>query len=348
MANTILALVDYKHQLYCPFKGTNTAMNLDWTRDLFADLGYDFQVMSFKDVDFRTQDYKNTWVIYQSSQDRNLLYKNYIDDVMLGLEWAGARLIPDYRQFRAHHNKVFMEMYRDLHPDQAIKGIQSRHFGCLEEFLEAIPSLNYPVIIKAAAGDQSKGVELIRHAGEAEAKARKISACSSVWEDFPSLGSDKPACESQNRRKFIVQTFIDGLDRDYKIVVFGDKYFVLMRPCAEGDFRASGTAIPRSFAEELPPGLLDYAKSVFDGFNAPFASLDFFYNGKEFFLGEFQFLRFGAGSLINSTHHFIKQDGQWKAIAGRSRWEPQFVQAIHRYIQRREADCKSKTERQAS
>ncbi len=94
---------------------------------------------------------------------------------MLGLEWAGAKLLPGFKELKAHHNKVFMEIYRELHPDPRLRSLRSRHFGTLEEFLRVAPGLEYPLVIKAASGDQSKGVALLRSAKEAEAIAGEIS-----------------------------------------------------------------------------------------------------------------------------------------------------------------------------
>ena len=87
------------------------------------DSDYILVVKHFFEIDFRKESYKNKWVIYQSSEDPELHYKDYIEDVLLTLKIQGAKLIPNFDYFRAHHNKVFMEFLRDVLPINEIKNI---------------------------------------------------------------------------------------------------------------------------------------------------------------------------------------------------------------------------------
>ena len=57
--------------------------------------------------------------------------------------------------------------------------------------------------------------------------------------------------ESWNRGKIVVQEFIPGLKNDYKVLIFGSKYYVLYRRVREGDFRASGQGL-LEYRRELP------------------------------------------------------------------------------------------------
>ncbi len=75
-------------------------------------------------------------------------------------------------------------------------------------------------------------------------------------------------------------------------------------------------------------------KSVFDGFKVPFASLDVLHDGTNFHLGEFQFLRFGCGPVMNSTHYWGKDGGSWHRVDERTRFEPAYVKAIADFMER--------------
>jgi len=99
-------------------------------------------------------------VLYQSSEDPDLRYKDYVEDVLLGLGLAGALLVPSYVHFRAHHNKVFMEILRDTSGFEAIQSIQSRVYGTCEELKAQTNSVVYPAVIKPGAGSRSYGVQL--------------------------------------------------------------------------------------------------------------------------------------------------------------------------------------------
>ncbi len=337
MRQDILGLIDYKGHLFTPFKGTNGSMNLQWLKELFAELGFGFSWLPFPKVAFREPEFfADRPIIYNSSQDRDLMYKSYIEDVVLGLEWAGARLIPGYRELRAHHNKVFMEIYRDLHPDERLRSLRSRHYGTLEEFRKDIPTLSYPLVIKAASGDQSKGVALIESAEDALVKAKEISRSFHLLDALDNqrklLTESDHRSSSNHRRKFIVQQFVPNLDKDWKIVVMGNRLYVSVRYVAEGDFRASGSKAPRAWPDEVPHDLLDYTQSVFQGFNVPFASLDVLHDGQDFHLGEFQFLRFGCGPVMNSPHYWERGEDGWRRIDERSRFEPTYAKAVAEYL----------------
>jgi hypothetical protein len=109
-----LLLVDYRDQFYFSTRHRGASVDIEKLRDYFFDRGFSLVKKYFYEVDFRRDDYKDSWVLYQSSEDPNLSYKDYVEDVLLGLKAQGANLIPDFKYFRAHHNKVFMEMLREV------------------------------------------------------------------------------------------------------------------------------------------------------------------------------------------------------------------------------------------
>ena len=101
---------------------------------------------------------------------------------------------------------------------------------------------------------------------------------------------------SVHRHKFVIQNFVNGLGNDWKVLVYGEKFFVVRRPNRANDFRASGSGKPKyKFGKnaEVPDGMLDFAYKVYTYYNVPMISLDIAYKDGEFYLIEMQFVAFG-------------------------------------------------------
>ncbi len=337
MEKRITLLVDYKGEYFPPHKGTSAGTDLARLGRRFAEHGYALEVKRFVDVDLRAENYEGRLVLYQSSQDPELNYKSYIEDVILGMQLQGARLIPEFHLFRAHHNKVFMEILRDLSASQEVRSLRSRCYGSYEDFLSDIDSIPFPAVIKPASGDSARGVALLRNRTEAKLRVRHLTrkvAPREVWKNVYRKAFMKGwRMDSFHRQKFVVQEFVPGLDHDWKTIAFGPKYFVTVRPTRRGDFRASGSPGRRTYPTELPAGLLDFLEKVFTSFGAPFASIDVLHDGSRFYLGEIQFVRFGTGAVIRSPHHWRRVDGGWSRIDGILEWEAALAECVAGHLE---------------
>jgi glutathione synthase/RimK-type ligase-like ATP-grasp enzyme len=331
----IFILVDYRDTFYSSTKEIAGSMDIAKVKMLFERQGYDVKIEKFSDVNFRSEKYNNSFVLYQSSEDPDLRYKDYIEDVLIGLELIGAVLIPDFYKFRAHHNKIFMEILRDVGGCNLIQNITSKKYGTLEELAEHIDDIVLPAVVKQGAGSRSCGISLCNSTNEVLDFAKRISRSFSLTNFYRFIGGIwsgkgyKPI--SNFRKKFVVQNFIDSLSYDYKILVYMNKFYVLQRQNRRDDFRASGSG-KLSFPEELPGGLLDYVESIFTFFNAPFGSFDVAVKDNEFYLLEFQFLSFGQYALEKSTFFFRKNDSCWNIVREVSDLEENFVRSICLYI----------------
>ncbi len=333
----ILLLIDYKGQYWCPHKHGYTFMELDRVGEHLSRRGWGLRIRHFSEVDLRDRDYRGQVVLYQSSQDFGLHYKSYIEDVVLALQMRGAYVLPPFHLLRAHHNKVFMELLRDLCPAPQVKNIRTRHFGTLEDLERHLDELDYPVVLKSAYGDSGRGVALARDRHEARREAERLSRTlrwDNAWDNLEkTLFKPGWVRHSNHRGKLVAQTFVPGLDRDWKTIVFGHKYFVSVRPTRPDDFRASGSRGERTYPRDLPDGLLDFLEAAFTPFQAPFASVDVMHDGQDFYLGEIQFVRFGTGALIRNPHHFERQGGAWTRVDGRAEWEEEFAHCIADYLE---------------
>jgi hypothetical protein len=223
---TIYLLVDYRNKFYSSTREVAGSMNVAKLKQLFEDLNYSVCVEEFSQVNFSADKYRDAVVLYQSSEDPGLLYKSYIEDVLLGLQLIGARIVPGFPLFRAHHNKVFMEILRSVNGSSALNTVAAQHFGTLEELRIKTPQ-SFPVVVKSAAGSRSSGVQMARDIGELQRVVRHLSRSWSFFNIVRRLGnwmdgvSFKPI--SQHRNKYIVQQFVPRLAGDYKVLVYANR-----------------------------------------------------------------------------------------------------------------------------
>lgn len=311
-------------------------------------VGFQIKILSIHNVKFPSK-FKGWFVVYPSSEDPGLFYKEYIEDILLGLQMEGAILLPDFNMFRAHHNKMFMEIYRkSLSEEYNI--IDSICFYGVRDFKRKAESIKkYPVVIKTAEGSSSAGVYLAHDKDEAlriVGKVSKISYYSAIYEPiqkvkdsikpfFVRVGLRKrelykmPACQ-----KMIAQSFVDNLMCDYKVLVFGEKYYVLRRKVRDNDFRASGSGkfeYPQGLNIELI-GILDYVKKLYVELNVPLLSADVAYDGEKCYLIEFQCVNFGPYTLEFSDHYYEYHSNSWIIVDDKSNLELEMVNAYVGYI----------------
>lgn len=340
--NNILLLTDYRNQFWLKTDYKEQSVDMSRLRIEIAELGYNVELKRFGEIDFKTWNYKGYYVFYQSSQDPDLLYKSYIEDILLGLKLQGAILLPDYQYMRAHHNKVFMEILRETCGTESMKLLKSWYFGTFEEFLESkiiIPNLNH--VFKLSTGDQSKNVVLLGNKRQYYNIPKKQSRSFNLYywlidQIKPYWRSRYPGYrkKSHHRRKFIIQEYIPKLSGDFKILVFsGNKIFVLARETRPDDFRASGSG-RFTFLRDLPNEFLEYSLDVFNAFNVPFISLDVAISEGKFYLLEFQFVHFGTYTAEKAPFHFEKLGGKWEILDETVIIEKELAKALNWFIDR--------------
>lgn len=340
----VIILIDYRDQFWLRSDYKEANFNVPLLRKEFEKLGYQARVLNFNELDFRNDDYKNTFVIYQSSEDPDHFYNSYIEDCLLALELKGAILIPKFEYFRAHDNKVFMEMLRDINPISNIMQPHSKYFGTFEDYMSSNSyKNNEPKVFKLYSGAQSKNVHLLKTKSDFEKIPKKQTRSINYYYWFvdqlkPFLKSKYPNYKkkSHNRKKFITQDFVAELDGDFKVLIYGDKYFVLQRGLKPNDFKASGSGL-FEFTKTLPEGFLEYAKNCFESFDSPFMGLDIAEKDGQFYLIEFQFVHFGNYTLEKSPFHFeFIENNNWKVVNGEVELEQLFVTTINDYIKNNE------------
>ena len=198
-------------------------------------------------------------------------------------------------------------------------------------------AIDFPAVVKTSAGAGSRGVRLIRNPKEKKQIGRALSKVGSLDDYLRELKKRLiwrgHIPYSLHRRKFIVQNFIPNLQGDYKVLIYGEKHYVVARNNRKNDFRASGSGLLR-WPEAVAPEILDFSKSIYETFDVPFISLDIAFDGRTTYLMEFQFLAFGPVTLEKSKFYFTKTESSWKKVEETPNLEREFAQSVVRYLSR--------------
>jgi len=305
---------------------------------------YDIEVefIQFIDIDLTHQNWKKKIVIYTSSEEVGDNYKQFIEDIVYGLEIIGAIVIPSYKFLRAHNNKVFMEILREIYFDKSNMNFFSRSFGTYEELINSLKKneITYPCVIKKASGAMSRGVRLAINKPELMKLAKLFSRTNyfihETKEYFRAFKIPGYSRESRYQNKFLIQPFVKDLEFDWKVLIFGDQYYVLRRGVRPNDFRASGSHhdYKSGSQADIPIIVLDYLEYFYEKLDLPFISLDVGYDGCNIFIFEFQCIYFGTSTQYISSEYFTKIDNKWVILKKQFDQEETFVLGLVHYLRR--------------
>jgi glutathione synthase/RimK-type ligase-like ATP-grasp enzyme len=130
----------------------------------------------------------------------------------------------------------------------------------------------------------------------------------------------------------IVQSFVEGLKGDYKVLFFGGKYYAMYRKNRDNDFRASGSGRFFEVPGEQQEGLLGFAAKVTSEINFPVIGMDIGYDGVSYHLIEFQMIHPGTSALQRSKYWHEYKDGKWIRMNGISDLEEEFSRSVFEKI----------------
>lgn len=337
MIKTIVLLTDYKGRFETKYKAKpyRSGLSKDRIKLHFLSLGYNTEFKEFSDIELFNSEIDERIFLYTSSEDSDNKYKSFIEDIIYGLELKGAFVLPSYRFLKAHNNKVFMEILRKLLSPPEINNIKSFQFGCYEDFSKAnIDDVDW--VYKSSSGSQSEGVGKGK-VNEIKRSLKRLSYSSNlkqiIKEYIRSIKHKAYIKESFYRNKFIIQQFIPGINNDWKILIYGKKFFVLKRSNRKNDFRASGSGL-FMHDENAPFQILDYAERVYKEFEVPVLSLDLSIHEENIYLFEFQALNFGTLTIVASPFHYIRKEQKWIIIKEEVEIEHEFCLSVHEYLLR--------------
>lgn len=289
-------------------------------------------VRSYEEVSKRIVDYQNFIVIYSSTQRPD--YKSFIEDVLLGLMKMGNLLVPRFDLFRAHENKGYQEILRQCLGIPDIRGLY--YSGSYD--LDSHP-VNYPMVFKTVAGSSSQGVKLVSTKNDLIRIIKAEEQLPIYWQihrlikHFISRKNEYSTGLYKHLKPFfpfVLQEFIGGLSHDYKVLVFGNKYFVLERAVRDNDFRASGSGKFKFVEPETD--LLDYAAKIYRLIDSPFLSLDICNTPSGFALIEFQGPHLGPYTILKSSFHYLLKEGNWLRQDSAADLDALYAESLLEYI----------------
>lgn len=334
----IICLTDYKNTFGLKWNAVpyRSGMKKELLRDYFSQHGYTVSFQNFSKLDMGNINLEDDVYLYTSSEDIGYHYKNYIEDIVYGIEQVGALVIPSYEYLRANNNKVFMEIIRRTTLSD-YNSLNSTWYGAIEEV--DFDHIKYPKVFKKAEGAMSQGVVLAKNKEELktiiQSKCKTKILKEAIKDTLRSYKYKGFTRESLYRSKFILQDFISGLTCDFKILIYGQRYYIFQRPVRKNDFRASGSG-NRNYiygsSVKCPDGILDFAFNIFHKLNVPHLSLDIAFDESNFYLLEFQVLHFGTVGQTKSDGYYYKNNKNWEFKNEKENLEGVYVDAILYYL----------------
>lgn len=291
-----------------------------------SQLDYDVNIktiLNIQSLNFQPNDI----IIYTSSE--NEIIRTYLKNNLFHLS-CNTRLIPSYELLVAHEDKGFQEIIKKINGFGDLKG---NYFFDIEDSY-----LPFPKVIKTSQGAGSSGVFLANSDKDLKIireklfkdnfKRRAISAQRKI-----KLKTSEYSIYKYTRKKFnsfVEQEFIPKLKHDFKVLVFGNRYFVLKRSIRKNDFRASGSG-DFEFVEP-PREVLEYAKEIALILDNPYLSLDIAQSDTGCHLIEFQGTNFGPYTLLNAPYRYVSQSDDWIEENNCKDLESNYAYALNYYL----------------
>jgi glutathione synthase/RimK-type ligase-like ATP-grasp enzyme len=325
-----------------------TSMDINKIKAFFIEANFNVRILKFSELDL-SEDYDGVFILYQTSEASGSFYKRYIENLIYFLDRQGAVVLPKYEYLKAHHDKIFMELMRSEFSDDSLKTIKSRYYGSWVD--AGNYNSDFPVVIKQSSGSGGEGVFLATNKREYLKNVRKAGhtiVASGLTDLF--LNNLKNRAKkiikslSPSRSKYftyntdpvssslVVQNLIPGLSGDYKVLVFGSKYYCMYRKNRDNDFRASGSGMFYDVPEEDHEGLLNFAQKLTSEIDFPILGIDIGFDGAKYHLIEFQMIHLGPSTLQRAAFWHEYHDGKWIRYEGYSDLEKEFSLAIADYI----------------
>ncbi len=308
-------------------------------------LNYDTQIVTINDlmhIDFKETD----TVVYTSSDEKNIRF--YLQDVMYFIN-KKCKIVPNYNILMSHENKGFQELLRS---DLGFGNLNGHYFFDIDD--SCLPT---PKVLKTVTGAGSSGVFLVKDKNDIEKikndhfELLKNKRLMKIQEKTELKNSKFSIYNYRHKgfNRFVEQEFIPCLNYDYKILVFGDRYYGLKRNIKKGDFRASGS----NLFEHIKPSteILDFARNIFAQMENPYASLDIAQSSNGCHLIEFQGTNFSPGTLLKAPYRYLFVDGEWIKEDNDKDLEANYAHALNIFMKNSELpsisiplNIKSKTE----
>ncbi|WP_300648985.1 hypothetical protein [Paenalcaligenes sp.] len=300
-----------------------------------ADEGYEIictDIVNLLNYDLSARDF----VVYTAADNDEV--NRYVLDILYFAKDRGAVLVPPYEIMQSYENKGFQCLYRKK---VGIEDLDETYLFDLSSF-----SREYPFVYKDVMGAGSSGVELVNNKKEwAKIVNNKmrigfIQQLKNYIRKLHLTHEQYGFYEYKYKafKRFVTQEFVSGLDCDYRVLIFAEKYYPMKRAVRKNDFRASGS---KDFSySDIPLEVLDYALLIKQKIDSPFLSLDIAFSkkNKKCELIEYQGLSFGTSALRKSKGYYSCNnltDG-WVFFEKEPNLELSYSEALYEYVKKYE------------
>ncbi|KJF91571.1 hypothetical protein UB42_01810 [Photobacterium leiognathi] len=246
---------------------------------------------------------------YWITSHQNTAVKKYLNDIVFSLFVnREEQLITSLKLYFAHDNKGIQSLL--FNNGKSIELIKQKYY--LSSLSEDIDRKK---VFKTIDGAGGQGVSLVdnskikKRVNKEKIISFNIYECkTAIKEKIKKIvkRNDKYASYVEKRVPYVLQDFIEGLDSDYKVLVFFKRVYVLKRNIRDNDFRASGSG-KFSYIEPTDE-LLNYSLNLRENINSPFVSIDIAEVSKnKFKCIEYQATHFGPYTQLNAKYFYEKK-----------------------------------------
>ena len=289
-------------------------------------LDYELIVKSILDVEDLDLSFEDT-VIYTSSPDEAI--RTYLKNSFFYLQ-DKVKLVPSYELLMAHEDKGFQEV---LKQKKNIGNLEGRYIFDIDDHALALPK-----VLKTSQGAGSSGVFLVKKNKDIK-NIKKTLIDKDIKRSVINtqrklkLNRSEYKIYSYSKKVFkplVEQKFVPDLKHDFKVLVFGNRYFVLKRSVRKNDFRASGSGHFEFI--DPPQQVLNYAREIAISLDNPYLSLDIAQSETGCHLIEFQGTNFGPYTLLNAPYRFVYKEGEWSREKNDKDLESNYAYALNDYM----------------
>jgi len=288
---------------------------------------------------------KDSIVFYTFSQKDNI--RHCIIDAMRDLYQQNNILIPSLELLNCHENKGYQVLFSQR---MGIADLWSGYYSSKQDLV--CGDLIFPLVLKTLTGSNGRGVFLVKDYSsllktikalepplsvgvQIDLLRRRMFRKNKVFAGYPHLRGREDTLLYTDyitpEIPFVLQEFVPKLTCDYRVLILGSRYYAIRRLNRDSDFRASG-AKRFVFDEDLPLGLLDYAKSIYHKLNNPTLALDIGMSPRGFHLFEFQAQHTGISSIVNSSGYHQFEGSVWKYYKENISYEQGIADALATYL----------------
>lgn len=355
MNKTIYILTDYRG-LYRQGVSRYRGIDLDVFCGVLNNAGFQTIRVNYSDINRPSVPrIKDSYVFYTSSESHE--YQDYIKAIIYDLSKYNT-LIPGYDMLMCHEDKCYQELFKNK---VGFSDLRSIILGGYKELIQfeatgGLHDIKYPVVVKKYRGAGSISVKKAENYNELLRIIKSINRnaeyliyhAKKVYKKMKRNLDTEYDLDDMYLGRFIIQEYVPDLLNDWKVLVFGDKFYALYRGVRDNDFRASGSG---KFKFERPSDdILNAANDIYRLFRVPFLSLDLCQDtdGK-IHLIEFQGLHFGPYTLVASSGYYKKSiiedsfctDNEsnagscWHYIEGKSNLSEEYANAVIKYLDKR-------------